>query len=92
MKKRLASIALALTLSIGMMPTAVWAYDDGISVQNNDGIAVQASIDVSRIMGTDNDGKAISDTLTITGSNLDGYYITADKTTWNINNGKLKVM
>lgn len=52
---------------------------------------MQASIDVSRIMGTDNDGKAISDTLTITGSNLDGYYITADKTTWNINNGSYLV-
>lgn len=44
MKKRLASIALALTLCIGMMPTAAWAEDDGIRVQNIQGIAEKETI------------------------------------------------
>ena len=61
MKKRLASIALALTLSIG--------------------------INVSRIIDTDNNGSAITSNLSIAGSNLDSYYITEDKTVWDMQYG-----
>ncbi len=83
MKKRLASIALALTLSIGMMPTAAWAEDDGISVQNNAVIAAKdETITVDRIMDTDNNGDAKSSKLSITGSNLDNIYIKENKTAW----------
>lgn len=57
MKKRLASIALALTLCIGMMPTAAWAEDDGISVQNIQGIAEKETMfSADWIVGTNNDG------------------------------------
>ena len=84
MKKRLASIALALTLSIGMMPTTAWAEDDGISVQNNATIAAKdETITVERIMDTDNNGNAIIGTYSITGSNLDNLYIKDNKTEWN---------
>lgn len=57
MKKRLASIALALTLCIGMMPTAAWAEDDGIRVQNSVGIAEKETmISADWIVGTDSNG------------------------------------
>lgn len=85
MRKRLASIALALTLSIGMMPTTAWAEDDGISVQNNATIAAKdETITVDRIMDTDNNGDAKSSKLSITGSNLDNLYIKDNKTEWNM--------
>lgn len=88
MKKRLASIALALTLSIGMMPTTAWAEDDGISVQNNATIAAKdETITVERIMDTDNNGNAIIGTYSITGSNLDNLYIKDNKTEWNMMRG-----
>ena len=59
MKKRLASIALALTLSIGMMPTAAWAEDDGISVQNNAMVAAEENeISKDWITFTDSNGVA----------------------------------
>lgn len=84
MKKRLASIALALTLCIGMMPTAAWAEDDGISVQNIQGIAEKdETISVNRIMDTDDNGNAIIGEFHITGSNLDNLYIKENKTAWN---------
>lgn len=83
MRKRLASIALALTLSIGMMPTAAWAEDDGISVQNNAMVAAKdETISVNRIMGTDDNGNAITGNFSITGSNLDNLYIKENKTAW----------
>lgn len=88
MRKRLASIALALTLSIGMMPTAAWAEDDGISVQNNAMVAAKdETITVDRIMDTDNNGNAIIGTYSITGSNLDNLYIKDNKTEWNMMRG-----
>lgn len=84
MKKRLASIALALTLCIGMMPTAAWAEDDGIRVQNIQGIAEKdETISVNRIMDTDDNGNAIIGEFHITGSNLDNLYIKENKTAWN---------
>lgn len=84
MKKRLASIALALMLCIGMMPTAAWAEDDGISVQNIQGIAEKdETISVNRIMDTDDNGNAIIGEFHITGSNLDNLYIKENKTAWN---------
>ena len=77
MKKRLASIALALTLSIGMMPTAAWAEDDGISVQNNATIAAKdETISAYWILGTENNGDVIKRERTTTAD----YIITADKT------------
>lgn len=80
MKKRLASIALALTLSIGMMPTAAWAEDDGISVQNIQGIAEkETKFSANWILGTENNGDVIKRERTITAD----YIITADKTEWN---------
>lgn len=80
MKKRLASIALALTLSIGMMPTTAWAEDDGISVQNNATIAAKdETISAYWILGTENNGDEIKRERTITAD----YIITADKTKWN---------
>lgn len=80
MKKRLASIALALTLSIGMMPTAAWAEDDGISVQNIQGIAEkETKFSANWIVGTDSNGGAQTVQRDIT----DKYFITADKTKWN---------
>ncbi len=80
MKKRLASIALALTLSIGMMPTAAWAEDDGISVQNIQGIAEKETmISADWIVGTTDQGEAKKVQRDIT----DNYFITADKTEWN---------
>lgn len=80
MKKRLASIALALTLSIGMMPTTAWAEDDGISVQNNATIAAKdETISAYWILGTENNGDEIKRERTITAD----YIITADKTEWN---------
>ncbi len=84
MKKRLASIALALTLSIGMMPTAAWAEDDGISVQNIQGIAEKETmISADWIVGTDSNGVAQTVTRTTTAD----YIITVDKTktVWNKN-------
>lgn len=80
MRKRLASIALALTLSIGMMPTAAWAEDDGISVQNIQGIAEKETMfSADWIVGTDSNGVAQTVQRNIT----DNYFITADKTEWN---------
>lgn len=80
MRKRLASIALALTLSIGMMPTAAWAEDDGISVQNIQGIAEKETMfSANWIVGTENNGDAKKVQRNIT----DKYFITADKTEWN---------
>ena len=80
MKKRLASIALALTLCIGMMPTAAWAEDDGISVQNNATIAAKdETISAYWILGTENNGEVIKRERTATAD----YIITADKTEWN---------
>lgn len=80
MRKRLASIALALTLSIGMMPTAAWAEDDGISVQNIQGIAEKETMfSADWIVGTDSNGVAQTVQRDIT----DNYFITADKTEWN---------
>ena len=80
MKKRLASIALALTLCIGMMPTAAWAEDDGIGVQNNATIAAKdETISAYWILGTENNGKVIKRERTATAD----YIITADKTEWN---------
>ena len=77
MKKRLASIALALTLCIGMMPTAAWAEDDGISVQNIQGIAEKETmISADWIVGTDSNGVAQKVTRTTTAD----YIITVDKT------------
>lgn len=82
MKKRLASIALALTLCIGMMPTAAWAEDDGISVQNNATIAAKdETISAYWILGTENNGEVIKRERTATAD----YIITADKTVWNKN-------
>ena len=82
MRKRLASIALALTLSIGMMPTAAWAEDDGISVQNNATIAAKdETISAYWILGTENNGDVIKRERTTTAD----YIITADKTVWNKN-------
>lgn len=80
MKKRLASIALALTLCIGMMPTAAWAEDDGIRVQNIQGIAEKETmISANWIVGTDSNGGAQTVRRDIT----DKYFITANKTEWN---------
>ena len=80
MKKRLASIALALTLCIGMMPTAAWAGDDGIRVQNNATIAAKGeTISDMWIVGTNSNGDAQKVQRDIT----DNYFITADKTEWN---------
>lgn len=80
MRKRLASIALALTLCIGMMPTAAWAEDDGISVQNIQGIAEKETMfSADWIVGTDSNGVAQTVQRDIT----DKYFITADKTEWN---------
>ena len=80
MKKRLASIALALTLCIGMMPTAAWAEDDGISVQNIQGIAEKETMfSADWIVGTTDQGEAKKVQRDIT----DNYFITADKTEWN---------
>ena len=82
MKKRLASIALALTLCIGMMPTAAWAEDDGIGVQNNATIAAKdETISAYWILGTENNGEVIKRERTATAD----YIITADKTVWNKN-------
>lgn len=83
MRKRLASIALALTLSIGMMPTTAWAEDDGISVQNIQGIAEKETMfSANWIVGTENNGDAKKVQRDIT----DNYFITADKTEWNARN------
>ena len=80
MKKRLASIALTLTLYIGMMPTAAWAEDDGISVQNIQGIAEKETMfSADWIVGTTDQGEAKKVQRDIT----DNYFITADKTEWN---------
>lgn len=80
MKKRLASIALTLTLCIGMMPTAAWAEDDGISVQNIQGIAEKETMfSADWIVGTTDQGEAKKVQRDIT----DNYFITADKTEWN---------
>lgn len=77
MKKRLASIALALTLCIGMMPTAAWAEDDGIRVQNIEGIAEKENtISAKWIVGTDNNGVENKVTRTSTADHI----ITANKT------------
>ena len=82
MKKRLASIALALTLCIGMMPTAAWAEDDGISVQNIQGIAEKENtISAKWIVGTDNNGVENKVTRTSTADHI----ITANKTVWDKN-------
>ncbi len=82
MKKRLASLALALTLSIGMMPTAAWAEDDGIRVQNSVGIAEKETmISADWIVGTDNNGVENK----VTRQTPADYIITADKTVWDKN-------
>lgn len=82
MKKRLASIALALTLCIGMMPTAAWAEDDGIRVQNIQGIAEKETmISADWIVGTDSNGVAQKVTRTTTADHI----ITANKTVWDKN-------
>lgn len=82
MKKRLASIALALTLSIGMMPTAAWAEDDGISVQNIQGIAEKETMfSADWIVGTNNDGSVKKEPR----QTSDDCIITADKTVWDKN-------
>lgn len=82
MKKRLASIALALTLCIGMMPTAAWAEDDGIRVQNIEGIAEKENtISAEWIVGTDNNGVENKVTRTTTADHI----ITANKTVWDKN-------
>ena len=84
MKKRLASIALALTLSIGMMPTAAWAEDDGISVQNNATIAAKdETISAYWILGTENNGDVIKRERTTTAD----YIITPSTTVWNTREG-----
>lgn len=78
MKKRLASIALALTLCIGMMPTAAWAEDDGISVQNNATIAAKEDLIYEYwIVGTDSNGVKPQK---VQRGTRDDYIITADKT------------
>lgn len=78
MKKRLASIALALTLCIGMMPTAAWAEDDGISVQNNATIAAKEDLIYEYwIVGTDSNGV---EPQKVQRGTRDDYIITADKT------------
>ena len=78
MKKRLASIALALTLCIGMMPTAAWAEDDGISVQNNATIAAKEDLIYEDwIVGTDSNGV---EPQKVQRGTRDDYIITADKT------------
>ena len=77
MEKRLASLALALTLCIGMMPTAAWAEDDGIRVQNSVGIAEKENpISAEWIAGTNNNGVTNKVTRTTTADCI----ITADKT------------
>ena len=82
MKKRLASIALALTLCIGMMPTAAWAEDDGISVQNIQGIAEKETMfSADWIVGTNNDGSVKKEPR----QTSDDCIITADKTVWDKN-------
>lgn len=84
MRKRLASIALALTLSIGMMPTAAWAEDDGISVQNNATIAAKdETISAYWILGTENNGDVIKRERTTTAD----YIITPSTTVWNTREG-----
>lgn len=78
MKKRLASIALALTLCIGMMPTTAWAEDDGISVQNNATIAAKEDLIYEYwIVGTDSNGV---EPQKVQRGTRDDYIITADKT------------
>lgn len=78
MRKRLASIALALTLCIGMMPTAAWAEDDGISVQNNATIAAKEDLIYEYwIVGTDSNGV---EPQKVQRGTRDDYIITADKT------------
>lgn len=78
MKKRLASIALALTLCIGVMPTAAWAEDDGISVQNNATIAAKEDLIYEYwIVGTDSNGV---EPQKVQRGTRDDYIITADKT------------
>lgn len=84
MRKRLASIALALTLSIGMMPTAAWAEDDGISVQNNAMVAAEENeISKDWITFTDSNGVA----QRVTRSTKADRIITADnpKNVWDKN-------
>ena len=84
MKKRLASIALALTLSIGMMPTTAWAEDDGISVQNNAMVAAEENeISKDWITFTDSNGVA----QRVTRSTKADRIITADnpKNVWDKN-------
>lgn len=82
MKKRLASIALALTLCIGMMPTAAWAEDDGISVQNIQGIAEKETMfSAEWIVGTDKNGVENK----VTRQTSADCIITADKTVWDKN-------
>lgn len=84
MKKRLASIALALTLCIGVMPTAAWAEDDGISVQNNATIAAKdETISAYWILGTENNGDVIKRERTTTAD----YIITPSTTVWNTREG-----
>ena len=84
MKKRLASIALALTLCIGVMPTAAWAEDDGISVQNNATIAAKdETISAYWILGTENNGDVIKRERTTTAD----YIITPSTTEWNTREG-----
>lgn len=84
MKKRLASIALALTLCIGMMPTAAWAEDDGIRVQNIQGIAEKETmISADWIVGTENNGEVIKRERTTTAD----YIITPTTTVWNTSDG-----
>ena len=84
MKKRLASIALALTLCIGMMPTVAWAEDDGISVQNNATIAAKdETISAYWILGTENNGDVIKRERTTTAD----YIITPSTTEWNTREG-----
>ena len=65
-----------------MMPTAAWAEDDGIGVQNNATIAAKdETISAYWILGTENNGEVIKRERTATAD----YIITADKTVWNKN-------
>lgn len=79
MKKRLASIALALTLCIGMMPTAAWAEDDGSRVQNSVGIAEKETmISADWIVGIENNGDVIKRERTTPADHI----ITPTTTVW----------
>ncbi|MFQ8776485.1 MAG: hypothetical protein ACLR78_02055 [Roseburia sp.] len=82
MKKRLASIALALTLLYRNDADGSVGEDDGISVQNIQGIAEKETMfSADWIVGTNNDGSVKKEPR----QTSDDCIITADKTVWDKN-------